>query len=87
MREAESSRPKVCVDDPSCESGNEQENDNDEKRTPFANMRHFWRFCDYADEESLSEVNVLSSLMVADSQLISKAGYQIWGLRGSTGEV
>jgi hypothetical protein len=30
----------VCVDDPSRESGNEQEYDNDKKRTPFANMRH-----------------------------------------------
>jgi hypothetical protein len=64
----------VGVDDPSRESGNEQESDDEKKRTPFANMRHFWRFCNYADDESLSEVNVLSSLMVADSQLISKAG-------------
>jgi hypothetical protein len=33
-----------------------------------------WRFCDYAGDESLSEVKVLSFLMVADNQLISKAG-------------
>jgi hypothetical protein len=74
LRKAKSPRPKVCVDDPSRESGDEQESDNDEKCPPFANMCHCWGFCEYAGDESLPEVKVLSSLMVADFQLISKAG-------------
>jgi hypothetical protein len=55
---------------------------------PIFQYAPLWRFCDYAGDESLLEVKVLSFLMVADNQLISKGrrDIKIGGWRSETGK-